>query len=179
MSVFTLSVMIFNDLKNIYFKRWNINETFVEFPNLLPGTLESDKTQYGLDYSQTSFLKLFGSKYNSKCIFAIGKIPTQLARWGTWNLPRQLDPLQFRSTTYEVKGYEQKENLLNGIKTWYSQMLGHSHTKVRSMVPTSGCSPGHWRRGNLFILLLWAHRGRKTIHVRFTRKATNLCIMKE
>lgn len=134
MAVFTLSVMIFNDLKK-YFKRWNMNETFVEFPNLLPGTLESDKTQYGLDYSQTSFLKQFGSKYNSKCIFAIGKIPTQLARWGTWNLPRQLDPLQFRSTTYEVKGYEKKENLLNGIKTWYSQMLGHSHTKVRSMVP--------------------------------------------
>lgn len=104
-------------------------------------------------------------------------IPIWLRR--TLNLSRRLDLLQFRSMTYEVKGYKKKENLLKGIKNWYSQMLGHSDHKVRSMSTANGCSPGHSRGGKHFILQLCEHRGGRTIYVRSRRKATNLSNMKE
>lgn len=160
--------MIFNDFKNV-FKKWNINETFVEFPNHLPGTWESDKTQCGVYYSQMPFLKLFGSKYSLRSIFATGQIPTQLATRGTRNLPRQLDPSQFGSATYEAKDYKKKENLLKGIKNWYSQMLGHSHTKARSMVLCKWLFSGAFQKGQPLYLAL----------VSTPRRENNICEVHE
>lgn len=63
------------------------------------------------------------------------------------------------STTDEVKGYEKEEKLLKGIKNSYSQRRGHSHTKVRSMVPGKWLFSGALRkRQPLCLAIVSAHR---------------------
>lgn len=124
MSVFTLSIIIFSDLRNILKDEIKVKHLWNSLVSLKSKNLTKD--QGGFYYSQTSFLKLFGSK--SKCVFAVGKIPIQLARWEPHNLPRQLDLREFRSTTYKVKGYKKKENFLKGIKKIDITRRGATHT---------------------------------------------------
>lgn len=75
-SVFTLSIIIFSDLKNILKDEIKVKHLWNSLVSLESKNLT--KHQGGFYYSQTSFLKLFGSK--SKCVFAVGKIPIQLSK---------------------------------------------------------------------------------------------------